>query len=180
MSKQVVIPLKNLSHGSMAKKAGFKIFDMVKTLPYGPDGKHSATVPFYKIGGFVTKIGKVTTTYGDSAKFGGEFRGEMVTPDGEILEFTSTVAYLPGAAEALIQNAWNGRPQGVTELRFLFSVGIMKLLKTDGTESYEYDAKNHIDIPTSDRVTQLFAEAPELLALEAPKPKAEVKKKSKK
>lgn len=177
-----VKPLKRLSHGAMAAAMGFKIFDKVRDLPLVTGEKFSKPVPFFKVGGFVTRIGIVTTAYGDSFKMNGEFRADMIDPNGVVGEFSGTTCYLTSAAADLVTNAWNGRPPGTKEMKFLFNVSIKKIVQNDGTEKYEFDADSSVDIPVTDRMTELFTQTPALEApakLKAlPKPKAARKKKA--
>lgn len=124
------------------------------------DGEDEAAVksrtPFLaaRIFGIARSVEVKTTTYGDSLKFVGEFRG--INGDGE--EFAAPVAYLVPPADSMLRDALltsAGAP-----VNFAFDIFVAPTPKKTAVDrGYEFKVKPLLDTKPSDPLAALMASA---------------------
>lgn len=106
-----------------------------------------------KLAGIVTKTEMVTTNYGESTRFIGNFAAKM--PDGSIIR--SGVCFVPKAAEGMLAGALAGHmnDEKFTGVEFAFEIG--KVESKASKTGYEWSVKTLIDtVESEDKVLLLL------------------------
>lgn len=131
-----------------------------------------SVVELFSIAGVVTRCRAVSTQFGDSVGFKGQFyaqRHAIKEAKIEAAEFTGGEFFAPGNLEDDILNAWQTRAEGVNSVQFGAKISIQ--CDENAQTGYVFVAEPLIDTAPSDAlanvVREAFGKLP--LALEAPK-----------
>lgn len=125
----------------LANKISPKLFQKME---FGEQGK---------IGGVVISSESVSTTYGESTKFKGDFAAKL--PDGTVVR--SSQCYLPRTAEGIISAALASKMNEENFKGVEFAFGISKIENEASKVGYEWQVKTLVDTaPAEDKVLLLL------------------------